>query len=220
MGRGFCLNPANSRNGGLPFFLGEMQRVTPSCAHCGADGTSACCACFTTFYCSQRCQAAAWPAHKGEGAGGCAPANLRRIIRETGDTPLHLCVKVNALEALGLMVTLGISPEVRNRAGLTGLMQAALEAKLDAMACLLDGGADVDATHTIDGVPFSALTKALLCARECPELGVPAVALLIARGAKCTEVELAMARDRPALLGMLEGAPFRRAQRPANWGGV
>ena len=186
-----------------------MLHITPPCALCGAAGTSACSACFTTFYCSSHCQTAAWPAHKGEGPGSCAPANLRRIMRDSGDTPLHVCVKVEALESLSGMLALGINPEVRNRKGLTGLMVAALEAKVGAMMCLLDGGADVDATHIKGVVPFSALTEALLCAREHPGRGVPAVALLIERGATCTEVDLAMARDRPVLLGMLEGAPQR-----------
>lgn len=186
-----------------------MRHITPPCAHCGADGTSACAACFTTFYCSPLCQAAAWPAHKGGGPGSCAPANLRRFIRDSGTTPLHVCVKAEALESLSCMLALGINPEVRNREGLTGLMVASLEANLGAMTCLLDGGANVDTTHAIEGTaPFSALTKALLCAREHPERGTPAVALLIQRGAKCTEVDLATARDRPVLLGLLRaGSP-------------
>lgn len=184
--------------------MANMRRVTPPCAHCQADAKEVCGSCFTVFYCSKACQAAAWPAHKGDGPGGCAPAALRRINRDTGDTPLHCCVLVEALESLGMMLTLGISPDVRNRKGLTGLMAAASKGKLGAMACLLDGGADVDATHIHEeGVPFSALTFALLFACQDPEQGVPAVALLIERGAKRTEVDRAVAMSSPQLLGML-----------------
>ena len=187
-----------------------MRSITPACALCHADASEACGACYTVFYCSTGCQAAAWPTHKGEGPGSCAPASLRRFIRDSGDTPLHLCVKVEALESLSCMLALGISPDVRSRKGLTGLMAAASEAKLGAMACLLDGGADVDATHAAaEGVAFSALTFALLLACENPERGVPAVALLIGRGAQRTEVDLAMVMGHPQLLGMLAGVPLR-----------
>ena len=181
-----------------------MRRIVPSCAHCQSDATEACSACFTTFYCSKACQAAAWPAHKGDGPGSCAPVDLRRINRDSGDTPLHCCVMVEAaLESLGLMLALGINPDVRNREGLTGLMAAASKAKLDAMKLFLDYGASVDATHISEGVPFSALTFALLFARQDPERGMPAVALLIERGAKHTVADRAVAMGNPQLLGLL-----------------
>jgi hypothetical protein len=185
-----------------------MRRIMPPCAHCQSDAKEACSACFTVFYCSKACQVAAWPAHKGDGPGSCAPAVVRTYNRESGDTPLHCCVMVEALESLGHMLTLGINPDVRSRKGLTGLMVAASEAKLGAMACLLDGGAAVDATHIAEGVPFSALTFALRFARHYPVQGVPAVALLIERGAKHTVADRAMAMGSPELLGLLQ-APKR-----------
>ena len=129
---------------------------------------------------------------------------MRRYLRATGTTPLHACAETSCTESLGLMLSLGIDPEVRSSEGRTALMTAALAGKADALAVLLDGGASISADMVTPGggsgmraVSFTALTCAIVHSGSAgpgaPARALACVQLLLARGAAFSDEDAVVA---------------------------
>lgn len=163
--------------------------------NCGSPARFACANCFTLFYCSKSCQTRDWVrGHKREGMpGGCSPRIVRDYMRATGRTPLHMCAMAEATESMGLMLRFGVSTEHRDSGGLTPLMLAAEQGKLEALTCLLDGGAQIDATSVRGDSTISALMCAFFHANTNFPQGMACVRLLLARGASIAVLGAEMA---------------------------
>jgi ankyrin repeat protein len=156
-----------------------MAHIVVYCA-CGSPAVSACAGCYTKFYCSQGCQAADWGGgHKRT----CSPEVVREHMRATGRTPVHICAAVDATESLELMLRFGLRTEERDSTGFTPLMVAAQSGKVRALACLLDGGAQIDATRVSGNATASALTFAFFRISTNFEEGWACCRLLLSRGA-------------------------------------
>ena len=141
-------------------------------------------------------------------AGSCSPLIVRKLMRSTGGTPLHMCAMVGAEESIQLMLQFGVGTETRDVKGKTALMVGAEHGKVASLTCLLDGGALLNSLCTPDaGLAYSALTFACLRAATDAAQGEACVRLLLQRGAACSPCDLVVSQAYPALHALLLAAP-------------
>lgn len=98
-----------------------------------------------------------------------------------GNTPLHACVKWNALKAAKTLISMGVDVNAQNLSGKTALSEACRSAKKEMAVLLIQNGADINAS---DSAGRTALMDAISSRNE------QMVSLLLSYGANVQVQEL------------------------------